>query len=751
MPSVMTRYILRRWTVPLLGALVFYGALLLASEVVAISKEIFTQGAAMRWLIPLLFTALPWILGMVLPMAAVLGGLMGTQQMMEGSELVAAQGLGAGRRTWLHPWTILASILFVLATLNAHLLVPAASQLQQHLKTRMAEEAKSRFLRPGGPPWFPPGSPDSAFWVSPEGQVHIMESTPQGVQHLTAASMTYAIETGSDGSSGLQLRLDGLNGALYQPPSPGSHSQGSVIHLHQAQQVFRFALPSGTRLLAPTPLREESTPNLIRLSRAPLGAGQDPAVWKGTRLQADMELCRRITLPIASAALLLLGIGLGFGHPRFYKGGAILRSMGMIMLYYLSMRYFENMWIGEKFKTPIPLLVVPFPFLAWGWLLLRQRLRPHHPSRLGRRLKPWLAPLRARVLPALQWGLANQARLKRWLHGKGTRHGILRHWSTLGWYRNWASAMGTLLLLNFLVEYASLAGDLSKNKIHFYVFIKYWLWNLPPFLAIALPMAFLLGSLLALSEGALSREWLALRAGGVSLVRWLWSSRFAWAGVTAFTLLLQAWIAPMATGRANRLYKEILKRSDNVSTTRPWMYLGSTGVLWNLQGEQRWGFPLKAPGEAPLLLGWRMGDTYSQALAWGGLHMVQGPPAEQLFPERSLRNTASAEEASTYDLFHWQRWAPDPERAYMLWSRILGWLAGPCLVLAMLSYAFPGPRQGRGQALGAGLVAGLLFLGLQALFGGAAKASEIPATWGVLAPLLLLLSVSLLRLRQLRT
>jgi lipopolysaccharide export LptBFGC system permease protein LptF len=131
--------------------------------------------------------------------------------------------------------------------------------------------------------------------------------------------------------------------------------------------------------------------------------------------------------------------------------------------------------------------------------------------------------------------------------------------------------------------------------------------------------------------------------------------------------------------------------------------------------------------------------------------MVQGPSAERLFPERSLRDTASAEETSTIDLFHWQKWAPDPERAYMLWGRLLGCLAGPCLVLSMLSFAFPGPRQGRGQALGAGLVAGLIFLGLQTLFGGAARASEIPAYWGVLSPILLLVSVSLLRLHRLRT
>lgn len=712
----------------------------------AISKDIFTQGAALRWLVPLLLTSLPEILGMVLPMAAVLGGLLGTQQMMEGSELVAAQGLGAGRKTWVQPWGLLALALLVLGALNAHYLVPEVSRIKQGFRVRMAEEARARFLHPGGPPWYPPGSPDSAFWISHEGQIHMLESTPQGIQHLVASSMGYTLVTKPDGATEIQLRLQGLNGVLFQPGNPGS-----VIHLHQEQQILRFDLPSATRLLAPTPLRQETTPRLWRLMKHPELSGLKPSEWKTVRIQSTLELCRRFTLPIASAALLLLGIALGFGHPRFYKGGAMLRSMGVIILYYVIMKYFENMWISEKLKSPVPLLLVPFPFLVWGWLLLRSRLRPHHPSQIGRRISPLFSPFQGRLAPLWHRIEDAQSRLMRWIHGKGTRHGILRHWSTLAWWRQWMAALGTLLLLDFMVNYASLAGDMSKNGVHFYVFIEYWLWNLPPFLAIALPVAFLLGTLLALSEAAMTREWLALRAGGVSLVRWIWSSRFAWGGVTLLTLLLQVWIAPSAAGQANAYYQRILHRPPETSTSRPWLYLGSTGVLWNLKGDQRWGFPLKPPGEAPILLSWHLGDAYTKALAWGGMNFTQGPAAERLFPDRSLRDAPSAEEASTLELAQWQRWAPDSERAYMLWSRILGWLSGPCLVLAMLSYAFPGPRQGRGQALGAGFVGGLLFLGLQILFGGAARASEIPAAWGMLAPLLLLLGVSLLRLRRLKT
>lgn len=744
MPSVLTRYVLRRWSLPLLGALLFYGLLLLANEMVAIAKEIFSEGAPLRWLIPMLGASLPELLGMVLPMAAVLGGLLGTQQLMEGSELVAAQGLGAGRRTWTAPWAILATILVLLATVNAHLLVPAAARLQQTLRVHMAEEAQARFLRPGAPPWYPPGSPNTAFWVSPEGQIHIMESTPQGVQHLTAAAMTYAIEAKSDGASEVQLHLSGLQGALFQPSG-----SGSVIHLHQEKQVLRFAIPSGNRLLKPTPLRYEGTPALLRMGRLS-GSDHTPEA-KEQRIQALIEVCRRTTLPFAAAALLLLGIGLGFGHPRFYRGGAILKSLLVIILYYLIMKFFENMWLAEKLKSVVPMLAVPLPFLLAGWLLLRQRLKPHHPNRLWRGLRPWSGNLQSRFAPSLQRLAVAKDRLLCWIHGKGTQHGILRHWSTLAWWRNWSSTLGSLLVLNLLVEYASLAGDLSKNGIQLHVFARYWVWNLPPFLVVALPMAFLLGTLLALSEAALSREWLALRAGGVSLVRWLWSSRYAWGTVAVLTLVLQTGIAPIAMGRANKLYRHILNRSELQLSTRPWLHLGSTGVLWHLQADQRWGFPLKAPGEAPILLRWRMGATQSEALAWGGLTFVPGPSADRLFPTESLRQTPSAEEVPTLALVQWQHWAPDPERSYMLWSRLLGWLAGPCLVLAMLSFAFPGPRQGRGQALGAGLVAGLVFLGLQTLFGGAARASEIPAYWGVLAPLLVLLSIAMLRLRRLRT
>ncbi len=695
-----------------------------------LSREIFSQGAPLRWVFPLLGTSVPEILGMVLPMAAVLGGLMGTQTLSHTSELVAAQGLGAGIKTFLKPWFALGLGLVVLASLNAHWVVPAMSRVQTALKQKMTEEAKSNFLKPGTPPRPLPSSPKTSIWVSPEGAVHVMEVSPQGVQHLTAQGFSWALETLQGDPSAIRLELKGLRGCILVPGQ-----RDSVVHLNQDSQEMRFPLPPSTHFLEPTPLRFLPTRALFSLPT--------PA--------ARVELARRFSLPVSAAALLLIGIALGFGHPRFQRGGAILKSLGVILGYYLVLKLLENKLLGGSNSAFLGLLLLPLGFLGLGGAWLALRVRPHHSNPLATRvvlrLKYFYTSIKIKILIRLKTRFEIHAhpaagRELRW---------VLARWSRRLWVRNWAATFGSLLLLNLVMEYANLAGDLAKGSGRLGLFFLYWAWNLPPFLSVALPVSFLLGTVMALSQATLLQEWNALKAGGISLWQWIWSARRAWGGVLLATWMVQLWVAPIANKNSDILYRKIINRKPPSAAGNPWMNLGNTGVLWYLDREDRWGFPLKGPGEAPVLLHWRAGQRNTEALPWGGLQMVPGPSADRLFPDRALRESAFATETPTLDLVRWQRWAPDPERAAILWDRFLGWLAGPCLALALLSFAFPPPRAGRGQALGFALVGGLLYLGLQAIFFGAARAGEVPAAWGILAPLFLLVGFGVARLPRLRT
>jgi lipopolysaccharide export LptBFGC system permease protein LptF len=318
--------------------------------------------------------------------------------------------------------------------------------------------------------------------------------------------------------------------------------------------------------------------------------------------------------------------------------------------------------------------------------------------------------------------------------------------------RNWAGTMAVFLTLSLLIEFATLAGDLAKNNLSWLVFLQYWIWNLPPFLSLVLPLAFLFSGVITFSDASVTHEWVALRAGGVSLTKWLAAGAWTWSGILVFTFVVQAFVAPLSIAKADHYYARILNRPvHSDKDVKPWLYLSRTGVLWHLEDGMRWGFPLLAPKKAPVIVRWKTGQASVQYLDWGSLEFTDGPPAETFFPDRTLLAYDKPERVSTMDLFRWQHWAPEADRETLLWTRLLAWLSGPFLLFAAIVFAFPPPRHGRGQALGLSLVVGLVFTGAQMIFGDAARTGELPPIWGLSLPLLLCAGFGMIQLPRLRT
>ena len=728
LPSTLLKYHVKRWALPLAGSCVFFGGLLITNDLVQVSKDIFSQGAPLRWLVPIMLTTLPETFALVLPMASILGGLIGTQQLSEGSEMVASQGLGVGMRALLRAWVLLSAGLLLLALVNAHVLVPRIGGSVNRIEDAMTEDTKTRFLKPGGHPFFPPQNPQTAVWVSPAGEVHLLEVSDSDVQHLVAKDFSWQREAEAGGKASISLKLLQLKGCYYQK------NNASVGLLDQASQVVRIDIPPRRELLAPTPVQYLPTGELLRQ--------RSKDCW--------IEFSRRITLPLSAVAFLLLGIGLGMGHPRFRKGGALVRSLGVILAYYLVMKFTENLFSAGRGQV-LYLFLPPFLFLAAGFLVLRWKMRPH---RIGRFSRAIARAHVERIIGKLQdlafrtFGLVPTLPMRR-----SQAPGVLGRWTRKLWWTNWGATVACLVTLDLLIEFVRLAGTLSKNRIPAHVFLEYWFWSLPSFLVIAFPISFLLGGVLTFSEATVTREWVALRAGGTSLLQWIRAGSRAWLSILVLTFACQAIIDPAFTGKANHLNKVIKQKVHKRGNSRgkTWMNLSSQEVLWFLEKDRRWGFPLKSPGESPILYRWEQNAAHADQLPWDALSFEPGPPASALFPSEALRKISRADETSTLDLFLWLKWAPDSECATLFWARLFNWLSGPCLLFAMLAFTFPSPRGGKGQVLGLSIVAGLLFLALQALFDGAARAGEIPALWGVTFPLLILMGVGLVNLKHLKT
>lgn len=720
--SILSRYVLRSWLGYLLGALLLFGGLLLIHETVNLSRGLLAERASFKWLPLFLLLAVPEVLALVLPMASLFGGLLGTQQLAQGSELVAAQGLGSGSRVFYRPWMLLGLLLLLVSSLNAHLVIPEVHRIQAVLRNQLAEEAKQRFLRPDAAPIPVQGETPQALWTSPRGQVHILEVNPRGIQHLVSDRISWQWEPMDAEQSRLNLRLDEVSGSFLPRDGAGA------VQLRQASQTISFPIKIRTGNVSSTHFRDAPTSSLLLQSQP----------------DARAELSRRFSLPLLAAALLLVGAALGTGHPRFRKGGGLLPGLAVLVAYYVAYRTLENRLENGSKIIYFLLILLPFIFMIFGMGLLSRRLRPHRSWNILF-FESLLA--RFRIL-ASEWLPRRDPAGK--VGPRAARRDILPGWSRSLWLRSWGGVLVTLLFLHLLIEYSSRAGDFAAAHAASWPFFQYWMWRVPTFLVTALPVSFMLGTVLALGTATLSNEWVALRTGGVSLWQWIWKARGAWMAVLAGTLLVYHAGLPVGEVRVRRMLEGLRARAGERTEAR-WQYLGSTGVLWYMEGGVRWGFPLKPPGEAPALLVWRPGSIHSQGLPWGGFGLQQGPESRVLFPDASLLGTPIPEENSTADLVRWQRWAYDPARATHLWARLLGWLAGPCLVFAVLARAFPNPRSGRGGSLAGALITGLVFLGLQLLFNGAASAGEIPAAWGVLGPLLLALGAGAAQLRHLRT
>jgi len=320
--------------------------------------------------------------------------------------------------------------------------------------------------------------------------------------------------------------------------------------------------------------------------------------------------------------------------------------------------------------------------------------------------------------------------------------------------------LGVFMLFHVFIELSGLASFIAMGGGRFWLFVKYWVCNLPVALPFVLPIVFLLAWALTLSDATVSREWTALRAGGVSLVRWIMGSWRAWGTAVAAAFLMTVYIAPKAYAAQNHYYWQI--KGDNGGSAKQTLasgaqeppttlFLGNTGVFWCSEESGRWGFPLLPPASAPSIIFWEQGGASTRQLDWNGDGWVQGSDAETLFPASPLRQYRKADEIPTSALFVWQAWAPSPDRGTLLWARLLKWLAGPCLFFAALGYLFPPPRGGRGLTLGYALILSLAFIWMQNLCEGASKAGQLPPLWGVLAPMIMLVGFGLVSLHRLRT
>jgi LPS export ABC transporter permease LptF/LPS export ABC transporter permease LptG len=566
---ILDRYIAREVLLHALLGLAVFTFVLFVPQLVRLMELIVRHPAGLGDVARLFACSLPGVLTFTLPMAALVGVLIGLGRLSADSEIVALNASGIGLRRLLVPIGFLAIGAGLLTLVITLWLGPASLRMFHVLEERLRASQASFAVQPRV---FDERFPRLVLYVQ---DVEATASRWRGVllaetdaatgSHLTLAEEAIVIAGREQGKIELHL------------------GKGST-HEYDPRQPERYAVTTFGASDLPIEVEPPARPHSLELSEAERPARDLLAAHGLGWRDARVELHRRLAFPAACLVFALLGVPVGV-RPR--RGG---RSAGFVLTLLLICGYYLLFVAGVHMAEQGPLP----PFVGvWGAnlltalaaLLLVRRIE--HVRGEGR-LTRWIISLRPRRSKEQAAGVIAIARDG----GGAARPGA----SSLAARAKAGQAIGfpllidlyilrtfflhfLLMLAGFLVLFDAftlfdLLQDISRHHAGILTVANYFRYLLPLMLYQLAPLAALVATLVTLGVMAKSNEVTAFKASGVSMYRLALPLLLATVALSAGMFLLDDTYLPYANQKQDALRNQIKGRPAQTfyQPTHQWIF-----------------------------------------------------------------------------------------------------------------------------------------------------------------------------------
>ena len=597
--------------------------------------------------VALLFACtLPAVFTFTVPMAVLVGVLIGLGRLSADSELVALQALGFDRRRLLIPVGGLAALTTILTLLMTLVFGPMALARFHAIEGQLAAGQASFQIQPRV---FDEHFPGMVFYVQDVDAtstrwrgLFLAQTSGEKTSRLTFAEEAIVIPDVTQGT--LQFHLK--NGTIheYTRADPSGYSVSTFAQRDMQVPLSDLSHQRKTELsIAEQPL-------------ATLLSGPN-AHLRETRL----ELHRRLSFPVACLVFALLGVSLGVRPHRGGRAVGFILTLLMIFIYYMVFVYgaglarrgavspFLGMWAANLLAGAAGLALVPHMdaihgdarFFAWI-------------EDASRRFASWRARRRgsAEMRSGFRAATPSSSRIA---HSFGFPLLIDVYLLESFFSYSLLFLLGFLLLFHTFTFF-ELLEDISRNKIPAHIVLSYFL-NLTPFLVYQLlPVAELVGVLVTLGVLSKNNEVVAFKASGVSLYRLAVPLLVAGVVLAVGMFILDDTYLPEANQRQDLLRNQIKGRPPRTF----------------FQPRRQWIF-----GENTKLYNYELFDAYRNL--FGGLNVFELDPKTFQLRRRVYATRARwADELQTWVLE--QGWVRDLEG-----SRVVNYIPFKVLELSELS------------------------------------------------------------------
>ena len=523
---IFTRYILREViSHGLLGGVIFT-FVLFTRDLGKILELIVRDSASAADVARILAYTLPNVLIVTIPMAVLVGILLGLSRLASDSEITAMRASGMGALDFVGIVAIVSALALALGLFNSLYLAPRSTaallSLEDSLKSSQAsfeveprvfyEDFKNYVLyiqdvRPAA---------GASLWH----HVFLADLTQPATPHITTADEAVVVSGAAATGDAQTIRLHLMHGGQHQTSS-SDPNQYNISTFSTTDLPIETGAQEDAHLgHADTPILALPLSELWRIGNSP-----DSNIPGHPARSYRIEFNKRFSYPFACLVLMLVGVPLGLSSKRGGKSTGFVLTILLVFVYYFLSSVGVALARNGKLSPFVGVWGANLVFAAAGALLLYQMSRGGIALSLFSSIGVWINKLLARFSrkknnhsPQTNFDIATILRRFR----STTRMQfplllddyVMREYAT-----NFGLVLFSFSILFIIFTFFELIGDIIRNRTPL-VTVGDYLINLIPFIVYQVtPLCALVAVLITFGSLSKTSEITAMKATGTSLYR----------------------------------------------------------------------------------------------------------------------------------------------------------------------------------------------------------------------------------------
>ena len=559
-PPILDRYIIREILSPTLIGLLVFTFILLMDTMLRIAEFWIERNVPLASILRILSYNLPWILALTLPMAILLGILVGFGRLSADSEVVAMTSSGVSMYRLLIP---VLSYTFLGFLLTCYLMTTILPEANQALRNEMFKTLSSHTVSGNVKP--------RVFNENFSGFVIYIKDNPTGentwkdlfISHLPPSGDPIIVlaDKGYINYDPVRKKvwLELINGTVQPiPENDPEISKYTTTGVHElllyddSKNVKFEGLAKGER--------EKTIPELLETRREYQEQG------KPTN-SLEVEIHKKFSIPFACIVFGIIGLPLGITTRRSNKSIGFLISIIIIFIYRFFLIHGETFADAGLLSPFIGMWMANFILGGAGIYILikKARNRPFYVAKIYPYVKTFFLYCYQKVSSTRIEINTGRLRIKV-LH-------ILDRYLISCFFRSFLLVLFALVAIYIFAEFTEILDDIQDNKLPLSISLKYFLFQIPQIIWWIVPPATMMTTLITFGLLTKSSEITAMKASGISLYRISLPILATAAFICVIIFFMQDRILPTSNKKASEI-RDVIKNGPSKtysSLNRQWL------------------------------------------------------------------------------------------------------------------------------------------------------------------------------------